>query len=116
MLKKILVGIVVGFISGLLASGGGMILLPAYIYLFKLDEKEARATTIFSMFIITAVTSIIYFRYKNFDFMLGIKCAVGGIVGSYIGTKILNKIDTNSKFFRVIFIIFLLYSSFCMLR
>lgn len=76
MLKKIGIGLLVGFISGLLASGGGMILLPIYLYIFKLNEKEARATTIFSMLIIIIVTSIIYAKYNNFDVILGIKCAV----------------------------------------
>lgn len=116
MLKKIGIGLIVGFISGLLASGGGMILLPAYLYIFKLNEKEARATTIFSMLIIIITTSIIYLKYKNFDIILGLKCAIGGVIGGYIGTKILNKINTKSKIFKIVFILFLFYSSYCMLR
>ena len=31
MWKKILVGLIVGFISGMFASGGGLLLIPAYI-------------------------------------------------------------------------------------
>lgn len=116
MLKKIIIGLIVGFISGLLASGGGMILLPAYVYLFKLNEKEARATTIFSMLIIIIATSFIYMKYKNFDIVLGIECAMGGVIGSYIGTKILNKINIKSKILEILFILFLLYSSYCMLK
>ena len=112
MYKKILVGLITGFISGLLATGGGLILLPACTYIFK----ESRATTIFSMLIIIIVTSIIYLKYKNFDIILGIKCAIGGIIGSYIGSKLLNKINTKAKIFKIIFILFLLYSSYCMLR
>ena len=115
MYKKILVGLITGFISGLLATGGGLILLPACTYIFKLNEKESRATTIFSMLIIIIVTSIIYLKY-NFDIILGIKCAIGGIIGSYIGSKLLNKINTKAKIFKIIFILFLLYSSYCMLR
>lgn len=114
--KKILIGLLAGFISGLLATGGGIILLPSFIYIFKLDEKEARATTIFSMLIIIIVTSIVYLKYKNFDMILGLKCAIGGIIGSYIGTKILNKINVKSKIFKIVFIVFLIYSSYCMLR
>jgi len=109
MYKKILVGLITGFISGLLATGGGLILLPACTYIFKLNEKESRATTIFSMLIIIIVTSIIYLKYKNFDIILG-------IIGSYIGSKLLNKINTKAKIFKIIFILFLLYSSYCMLR
>ncbi|MBO5349410.1 MAG: sulfite exporter TauE/SafE family protein [Clostridia bacterium] len=88
MLKKIGIGLIVGFISGLLASGGGMILLPASLYIFKLNEKEARATTIFSMLIIIIATSIIYSKYKNFDIMLGIKCAVRWCYRKLYGNKI----------------------------
>ena len=116
MLKKAIIGLFTGFISGLLASGGGMVLLPACIYSFKLNEKEARATTIFSMFIIIIFTTILYFQYKNFDILLSVKCAIGGIIGSIIGTKFLNKIDNNSKIFRILFILFLLYSSYCMIK
>ena len=114
MYKKILVGLITGFISGLLATGGGLLL--ACTYIFKLNEKESRATTIFSMLIIIIVTSIIYFKYKNFDIILGIKCAIGGIIGSYIGSKLLNKINTKANIFKIIFILFLVYSSYCMLR
>ena len=44
MIKKILLGTIAGFISGLFASGGGMIVVPAFVHLFKMDEAEARAT------------------------------------------------------------------------
>lgn len=116
MFKKIGIGLFAGFVSGLLASGGGMVLLPAYIYCFNLNQKEARATTIFSMLIIILFTSIVYLQYKNFDISLGIKCAVGGIIGSFIGTKLLNRVNNNSKIFKILFILFLLYSSYCMIR
>ena len=53
------------------------------------------------MLIIIIVTSIIYFKYKNFDIILGIKCAIGGIIGSYIGSKLLNKINTKAKIFKL---------------
>ena len=41
-MKKMLIGIVVGIISGLFASGGGLLLVPIYTHVLKLDEKEAR--------------------------------------------------------------------------
>lgn len=47
MIKKILLGISAGIISGLFAAGGGMIVVPAFVHIFKLDEAEARATSVF---------------------------------------------------------------------
>ena len=48
-MKKIFLGIVSGLICGLFASGGGLILVPAYIYILKMDEVKARATSVFSI-------------------------------------------------------------------
>ena len=46
MLKKIIIGITAGIISGLFSTGGGMILVPAFLYVLKISEKKARATSI----------------------------------------------------------------------
>ena len=35
MWKKILVGLIVGFISGMFASGGGLLLIPAYFHFLE---------------------------------------------------------------------------------
>ena len=47
MVKKMIIGILAGIISGLFSTGGGMILVPAFIYLLKLDATKARGTSIF---------------------------------------------------------------------
>lgn len=111
-----IIGMIVGFVSGLLASGGGMILLPFAIYGLKLSQSKARATTICCMFIIIFFTSIFYSNSNNFDYGLAIKCILGGIVGSFLGTEWLQKKGNNSNFIRYIFIAFLLYSAFRMLK
>ena len=46
MIKKISIGILAGFISGFFASGGGLILIPAFIGILKMESIIARATTI----------------------------------------------------------------------
>ena len=42
MIKKILLGISAGIISGLFAAGGGMIVVPAFVHIFKLDEGDVK--------------------------------------------------------------------------
>ena len=49
MLKKISTGLIAGLISGLFAAGGGMIVVPALIHLFKLEDAKARATSVFAI-------------------------------------------------------------------
>lgn len=113
MIKKILVGIVAGFISGLFASGGGMIVVPAFVHLFKMDEAKARATCIFAILPMVITSGLFYYNNNFLDWSIGIKCAVGGIVGGYIGAKLLKKL--SAKVLKIAFIIFLSYVSIKMI-
>lgn len=108
MWKKIFVGLLVGFISGMFASGGGLLLIPAYVYLFNSNEKEARATAIFCILPMVMTTAIFYGRGNFINWRTGILCAIGGIIGSFIGTKLLTVL--KGKYLKLIFIIFLIYS------
>ena len=81
IMKKMIIGLIAGLISGLFASGGGLILVPIYTYIFKLDEKNARATSLFCILPMVISTAIIYSRNNYIDINLGIRCAIGGIVG-----------------------------------
>ncbi|MGN1327041.1 MAG: sulfite exporter TauE/SafE family protein [Clostridia bacterium] len=108
MWKKIIVGLSVGFISGMFASGGGLLLIPAYIFLFNSSEKEARATTIFCILPMVITTAFFYGTRDYINLKVGLLCALGGIVGSFIGSKLLNIL--KGKYLKVIFIIFLFYS------
>ena len=49
MMKKVLLGIISGLICGIFASGGGLILVPAYVYILHMDDVKARATSVFSI-------------------------------------------------------------------
>ena len=108
-MKNKLIGLIVGFTSGLFGAGGGMILVPAFLYFDKLDEKDARATTIFCILPIVLTSSIVYFNNHQFDWNIGIKCAIGGTIGAIIGSALLKKLD--NKILSIMFLIFLIYVS-----
>ena len=46
-IKKVLIGILAGIITGLFSTGGGLILVPAFMYLLKEESKKARGTSVF---------------------------------------------------------------------
>lgn len=113
MFKKAIIGICAGFITGLFSTGGGMIVLPALIYFLKLNEKKARGTTIFIILPMVIIAAIFYYNDKYFDIVMGIKCAIGGIIGGFIGTKLLKKIP--DQYLKLVFVLFLLYASYNMI-
>jgi uncharacterized protein len=113
MLKKISIGVISGVISGLFAAGGGMIVVPALIHIFKLEDAKARATSVFAILPMVVVSGLFYYKKDYIDWNLGIKCAIGGIIGGIIGAKLLKKM--SSKTLRILFVIFLAYTSIKMI-
>ena len=113
MIKKIIIGILAGFISGLFASGGGMIVVPAFVHIFKLNEGSARATCIFAILPMVITSGLFYYNNNFLDWPIGIKCAIGGIIGGFIGAKLLKKL--SAKILKIAFIIFLSYVSIKMI-
>ncbi len=113
-LKNSIIGFVAGIITGLFASGGGLILVPAFSFLDKLEEKKSRATSILCILPLVITSGIVYFTGNYIDWNIGIKCAIGGIIGGIIGSVLLKKLD--EKILKITFIIFLFYVSFKMLK
>ncbi len=114
MLKKLLIGLVAGLICGLFASGGGLILVPAFVYLLQMEDKKARGTAVFCILPMVVTSSIFYYKDRYMDWKTGICCAIGGILGGMVGAKLLKKIPT--KYVRILFTIFLFYVSIKMMR
>ena len=108
-IKIMALGLVTGFLSGLFASGGGMIAVPGLVYFVKTGEKEARAIAIFCILPMVLTSMFFYNRAGNIDYKMGVLCGIGGLVGGWIGAKLLKKI--NDKYLSLIFIIFLIYAA-----
>lgn len=113
MKKKLLIGFLAGIISGLFATGGGMILVPAFIYLLNMDEVKARATSVICILPMVLTSGIFYYQNKFIDWKLGIICAIGGIAGGVLGAKLLNRLP--EIYLKVSFTIFLIYASYKMI-
>ena len=61
--RNVIIGTIAGIVSGLFSTGGGMILVPAFIYLLKIDDTKARGTSVFCILPMVIASSIFY--YKN---------------------------------------------------
>lgn len=106
-------GILAGIISGFFGAGGGMVLVPFLTLIQKDEEVEARATTIFCIFFMVLISSFFYFKQDSIDWFIAVKCAIGGILGGIIGSKLL--INLDKKFLNLLFIGFLIYSGIKMM-
>ena len=113
LIKDYCVGIIVGIISGFFGTGGGLILVPYFSKKLNNDEQKTRATTVFCVLFMVITSGLFYIKNINIDFVISMKCIIGGIIGSFIGSKLL--VCLNENFLNTIFIVFLLYTGIKMI-
>lgn len=113
MIKKVLIGILAGIVSGLFSTGGGMILVPAFIHLLEVEDTKARGTSVFCILPMVLTSSFFYYKGNYIDWKIAILCAIGGSIGGYLGAKLLKKLP--QKVLKIAFTAFLIYVSFKMI-
>lgn len=99
--KKVVIGIVVGFLNGLFGAGGGSIVVPAMEKFLGVDAKKSHSTAIAIILIMSLVSSVTYVRRGYFDFKLWLFVSLGGIAGGFVGAKLLGKIP--KRWLKIIF-------------
>ena len=81
MVKKIIIGLLAGIVSGLFSTGGGMILVPAFVHLLKLDATKSRGTSVFCILPMVITSSIFYYKGNFIDWKIAVLCAAGRCSG-----------------------------------
>lgn len=92
-LAIVLAGGFVGFLTNLVGAGGGFLIIPALVLLFKLPMKEAVGTSL----AIISVNSLIGFAisspYISIDWRLILTISAFSVSGIFIGTALSKKIE-----------------------
>ena len=103
----LIIGLIAGFFSGLIGIGGGIIIVPALVYILSMDQKTAQGTTLFMfMFPIGLLAVLNYYKAGNIDYKSSAIMATTFIIGAYFGGKSAIVIDT--KLIKQIFGIFII--------
>lgn len=110
--KVLLIGLIAGVINGLFGAGGGTIIVPALNFLFNISQHKAHATAISIILPFTIISSYFYYKHGFTEIDVTLKVALGGIIGSVIGSKALNKFSDN--YLRKIFGLFMILAAFRM--
>jgi hypothetical protein len=96
ILLLLVIGLVAGFLSGLIGIGGGIIIVPILVYLLHIDQKTAQGSTLFMFLFPIGILGVFnYYKAGNVDFKIAAIMAVTFIAGSYFGSKTAIAIDTR---------------------
>ena len=82
----LLVGLVVGMVSGVVGIGGGILFVPALVWLLGMDQHRAQGTSLGALLAPVGILAFYeYYRKGNADIRVAALLAVGFLVGGYFG-------------------------------
>lgn len=89
----IIIGLLAGVLSGMFGIGGGIIIVPALIYLCGFDQLKAQGTSLAIMLPPVGILAFLeYYKRGQVSVKAGILICIFLIIGSVFGAKIANNI------------------------
>ncbi len=86
VIPPVLIGVFIGFLSGIMGVGGGFILVPAMIYLLKMPTNVVVGTSLYQIVFVTAATTIMQATWNHtVDVVLALLLMIGGVIGAQLG-------------------------------
>ena len=114
------IGLMAGILSGLVGIGGGIILVPALVYVLSYSQHQAQGT---SLGVLTLpVVLVAFLKYYTdckkmgtpIDFKIIGLLAIGFVVGGFLGSTLALRID--KEMLKKIFAVILFYTAIKMLE
>lgn len=86
------VGLTAGMLSGLFGVGGGIIIVPALVYLAGLSQTAAAGTSLVSLLLPVGLGGVLSYynagRIDNSHIRAGLWIALGLFAGGFFGSKV----------------------------
>jgi uncharacterized membrane protein YfcA len=82
----LLVGLLVGLFSGVVGIGGGILFVPALVWLAGMSQHKAQGTSLGALLAPVGIFAFMeYYRKGNADLKVALLLAVGFLIGGYFG-------------------------------
>jgi len=104
----ILIGLFAGMMSGFIGIGGGVVMVPALVYLMGLSQHEAQGTSLILMLPPIGILAVMnYYKAGQLNIWYGVVIAFAFVIGGYFGSKIALKMSPSKV--KLIFGVLMLY-------
>ncbi|MCC6699875.1 MAG: sulfite exporter TauE/SafE family protein [Fluviicola sp.] len=115
ILILVLIGLFAGTLSGFIGIGGGVIIVPALIYILGLTQHQATGTSLFILAMPVVILGVInYAKTQNVNWTYGLIIASTFVIGGYFGSKL--SLKTNPAIVKLVFGIIMIYVAIMMMR
>lgn len=96
ILILVLIGLGAGIFGGMVGLGGGVIMIPAMIYLLGMTQLQAQGTSLAVMLPpIGIFAAMNYYKAGHIDWRYALIIALAFTAGGYFGSKIALNISTD---------------------
>lgn len=110
----LIIGLGAGVLSGLVGIGGGIVLVPALVFLLGFNQHQAQGTVLaMLMFPVVALGVLNYYNEGFVDFKVAILLGVGFVLGSWLGSKF--AVQTPEFWIKKVFGVIILFISLKMI-
>lgn len=88
MIIFLVLGLCAGIVSGLIGIGGGIVIVPALVYIFGFSQHMAQGTTL-AMLIppIGILAALSYFKSGHVNLPVAGLLCLGFVLGGYLGAR-----------------------------
>ncbi|MBI4436656.1 MAG: sulfite exporter TauE/SafE family protein [Candidatus Omnitrophica bacterium] len=92
-LSFVLLGLLAGTLSGFMGLGGGILIIPALVYFFKLTQHQAQGTTLAVLVPpIGLLAAWKYYTSGNVKLSIAAFICLGFFLGGWVGAVVADKI------------------------
>src|SRR5689334_22904943 len=101
------IGLAAGILSGVFGIGGGVVIVPALIYLAGFNQHSATGTSLAVLLPPIGIAAVMeYYRHGNVNLYAALVIAAGVTAGGWIGALAANR--TAGPYLRLAFGVFIL--------
>jgi hypothetical protein len=90
--KVVAVGVLGGLLAGLFGVGGGIVMVPLFVFMLGLDQRTAVTTSLLAIIPISALGTLGYATGGAVAWVDAVVIGLGSIVGGQVGVRLLHRI------------------------
>jgi uncharacterized membrane protein YfcA len=109
------IGLAAGVLSGLVGVGGGIIIVPALVFILGFTQQEAQGTSLGLLLLPVGILAVVnYYNKGQMDVKMILIMAPAFVIGGWLGSKL--ALQLPELLVKRIFAVVLFYSAFKMLN
>ena len=91
-----LIGLVAGLASGLAGIGGGVIMVPAMVFVLDFPQHLAQGTSLLAIVFTSAAGTVVNRRNSNVDVRLALTIGAIGALAAFAAARLANLVDADA--------------------